>query len=213
MEEETHIYGRTTGNSCIYDNSGAYLLCLCSYKTLAGDTTSGLSFMSPTNPAVQYGAGGYTTFIRMSPTQNATTAKQHIQKLEDQNWFDSQTRAVFIEYTIFNPVTSVMVSVTVCIEQDANGRIQPAPFFMAVTGNSFDDKFWVNGFGRGNRAALWSWSLLAFMFQFISQEWIELKAVGCRNYIQNPWNIFDVSVPTFSVPVVYLLFVNLFVSS
>jgi len=52
-----------------------------------------------------YGGGGY--FLDLS--DNKTIASQMLKELEDHNWIDIGTRAVFIDFTLYNANVDVMV--------------------------------------------------------------------------------------------------------
>jgi len=46
----------------------------------------------------EYGGGGYTQVLPLTPNE----AKEVIQYLKDNLWIDRATRAVFIDFTVYN---------------------------------------------------------------------------------------------------------------
>ena len=53
-----------------------------------------------------YSSGGYVVTL----SRNASTAKEQLAQLEQAQWIDMQTRALFVEFTLHNPELDVLVS-------------------------------------------------------------------------------------------------------
>ena len=49
-----------------------------------------------------------------------------LQRLQDRRWIDGDTRVIFVEFTVFNPTTSIFVIVTLAFEFVSLGKVEPA---------------------------------------------------------------------------------------
>ncbi|XP_055954867.1 uncharacterized protein LOC126810750 isoform X1 [Patella vulgata] len=84
-----------------------------------------------------YGGGGYVQRLQGSKD----VINQTFKTLESQNWIDRYTRAVFVEFTIYNPQVNLFAIATIVAEFDASGgvttsyRFEPAmllPYMSSV---------------------------------------------------------------------------------
>ena len=70
-----------------------------------------------------YSGVGYV--ILLTTKTHCKIMLRSLQRLQDRNWIDDRTRVVFIEFTVFNPTTSIFVAVTLAFECVAFGTVEP----------------------------------------------------------------------------------------
>jgi polycystin 1L2 len=78
-----------------------------------------------------YMGGGYVFDI--TPRQNALAIQEQLSLLQDQNWVDENTRAVFIEFTLFNPNINLFAYCTISFEFLSTGNIVKSFQFNPIT--------------------------------------------------------------------------------
>jgi len=132
----------------------------------------------------QYPATGYMTFISV----NKTTAMLAIQTLRNENFLDLQTRAVFIDFTIWNSNLGVYAVMRIAMEFGPSGTV--ASYLeasilsesMLVMGGHGSLKDWCAFFGV--------LIVMAFVLYFLAEEVQELYA-DKLGYFKDGWNVLD----------------------
>ena len=76
----------------------------------------------------QYAAGGYVYEFRGS----LANIRQNISELHRLGWIDEQTRAIFIQTSLYNPNVNLFTSVTVVVEILATGNFFPSARFEPI---------------------------------------------------------------------------------
>jgi hypothetical protein len=76
-----------------------------------------VSFM--TGEFASYTEGGY--IATLGPTRNNSLAV--FQSLTNNSWLDKRTRAIFIDFTLYDPTTYVLVSFKLTVEISAAGTV------------------------------------------------------------------------------------------
>ena len=66
-----------------------------------------------------YGGDGYV--ILTGP--NLQTTKRRFEKLKTNNWLDERTRALFVEFSVFNMNTGLVTTITIAFELPTQGGI------------------------------------------------------------------------------------------
>lgn len=74
-----------------------------------------------------YGGGGYVADLTTSPMK----AKRLIDDLIKYNWIDYYTRAVFLEFTVYNPNINLFAYVNYLFEFPPTGGVLPFPRVMS----------------------------------------------------------------------------------
>lgn len=69
--------------------------------------------------SLMYMGGGYIQ--KLGLTYNDTLNK--LQQLETDGWIDFQTRAVFVEYTLYHPSKNLISCVTFVLEFPTSGKV------------------------------------------------------------------------------------------
>lgn len=127
-------------------------------------------------------------FMQILPT-NRTTAAVQLEKLRDQGWLDTTTRAVFIEFNVWSSNFGVYATVMIVFEFGASGTVAQKIDILTMTERA------VTPGGLKDQAG---WTAFAFIILvmvlvafFILEEFQELWGNGLFVYIQDPWNVID----------------------
>jgi len=132
----------------------------------------------------QYPASGYMTFLSV----NKTTAMLAIQTLRNENFLDLQTRAVFVDFTIWNSNLGVYSVMRIAME-----------FSPASTTTSYLEASVLSEsmLVMGGHGSLKEWCsfltiliVMAFVLYFLAEEVQELYA-DKLNYFKDGWNVLD----------------------
>ena len=78
-----------------------------------------------------YGPGGYI----MTLNTNMDRAMEDVKELQENNWLDTLTRAIIVEFTVFNPNVNLFSVVSLVVEFNAQG--DGHPFEQVSTTSSF----------------------------------------------------------------------------
>lgn len=81
-----------------------------------------------------YSGGGYVYEIRGS----LSTLQTNLSRLHQLNWIDSQTRAVIIQFNLYNPNSQLFIGVSLLTEFLSSGELIPQYRFEPI---SFQSKF------------------------------------------------------------------------
>ncbi len=81
-----------------------------------------------------YGGGGYVIDFE----RDAETTKEFIDYLIKNNWVDEQTRAIFIEFLIYNPNTNLFTYSTSVVEFFSGGGTLTTPRFYSMKLNPYN---------------------------------------------------------------------------
>jgi len=131
-----------------------------------------------------YGTGGYMQYLSV----NRTTALVAIQNLRADNFFTFATRAVFVDFTIWNQNVGVYAVMRVCVE------FGPAGTTVAFLEATVLPEQMLTPGGHGNSQdwaafifVLW---IVAFVLYFLSEEVQELYG-DKFGYFLDGWNVLD----------------------
>lgn len=133
-----------------------------------------------------YSGGGYVYELRGSLQQ----INQDLNLLQNMSWIDRQTRAVFAEFTLFNPNIQLLCVSTILIEFLPTGnliksaRMEPVNLF-----NDFDKTFSFRTFVKIG--------LILMLVFFLVKEIILLFQKGWT-YFKNPWSYVEIFIQLFS---------------
>jgi polycystin 1L2 len=107
--------------------------------------------------------------------------------LQKNNWIDRQTRAVFVEFSIYNPNINLFMVNTILFEFLPSGNILSSARFDPLNLFSEYDSY------VGMRIAFGVLYLI-FVFYFIVTQTISIYKLGFRKYFATFWNILDWSI-------------------
>jgi hypothetical protein len=101
-------------------------------------TATSLDSLSYTTEYNTYSGGGYV--YDMVPTLNTTTLQRELSNLQALGWIDRNTRALFVEFSVFNPNINMFAYCTILFEYLTTGevlvsyRFNPLKLFVSTTG-------------------------------------------------------------------------------
>ena len=144
---------------------------------------AGSSFYSPTLGAT-YDGSGYVQNL----ANTLEESKEIISKLKQYKWLDRQTRAVFIDFTVYNANVNLFCVIRLVLEFPATGGV--------ITTNDFRS---VKMIGEENfYEKFLEISFLFMVYYYLVEELIEITEHG-REYLRHFWNIFDVLILALSI--------------
>ena len=139
--------------------------------------------------AFTYDGGGFVADLGY----NEATAVDVVVSLENNNWVDDRTAALFVEFTVFDASSALFASVKYLYERLPTGGWHPFTKINALTVYSSQDKD--NGFFYGVCQLLLKINI-AF---FLVAELIKLFVQGVRKYFTIFWNwieLFQIAIAT-----------------
>jgi len=107
--------------------------------------------------------------------------------LKEMNWIDRQTRAVFIEFSTYNPNINLIMVTTILVEFLSTGTILVTPQFDTL--NLFGD---IGGLFSFN--TICEIIFYAFIVYFMIIELVECIKVGLKSYLKEFWNLIELSI-------------------
>jgi polycystin 1L2 len=107
--------------------------------------------------------------------------------LKEMNWIDGQTRAVFAEFSTFNPNINLVMVSTILIEFLPSGTTLVTPRFDTL--NLFSDIGGILSFKGVCQIVFY-----AFVLYFVLIEVFECIHVGLRRYLSEFWNLIEVAI-------------------
>ncbi|XP_062910928.1 polycystin-2-like protein 2 [Mobula hypostoma] len=142
-----------------------------------------------------YSNGGYIIELGKNKGESAKMIKYLKSKL----WLDHGSRAVFIDFTVYNANVNLFCTVRLLVEFPASGGAITSSEFYAVKLLRYVSKFDLF-------LAACEIIFCLFIFNYIIQEGIELYS--CRfSYFKNFWNCLDFTIVLFSL---LAIFYNIF---
>ena len=107
--------------------------------------------------------------------------------LKEMNWIDRQTRAVFIEFSTYNPNINLIMVSTILVEFLSSGTILVTPRFDTL--NLFNDVGGILSFKTICVIVFYT-----FICYFIIIEIIECIKAGLKSYLAEFWNLIELSI-------------------
>ena len=123
-------------------------------------------------------------------------------ELEAQKWLDGKTRAVFFEFTIYNPFTNFFAIVNILTEILATGGYYPYPYIATTR---------LYRYIGAEAKVIMALEFVFFIYlvYYIVREVKELRQVGKRVYFSDPWNYFDLFVIVSSIVTIVFYFMRM----
>lgn len=145
-----------------------------------------------------YGGGGYVVKLN----QDYVTMISYMDKLKDEGWIDKYTRAVFLEFTVYNPSINMFVVSTLIAEFSPSGGVVPSYRFQPC-----------NLLPYMNPALLFQIVCeiiyVAFTVFFIVKE-IRYIIKFKTEYFFQFWNLIDLSIAAMSVTAIVIYFYRIY---
>ena len=123
-------------------------------------------------------------------------------ELENLNWLDGKTRAVFFEFTIYNPFTNFFAVVNILTEILATGGYYPYPYIATTRLYRYIG-------AEAKVIMVLELVFFAYLLYYMVREGKELRSIGKRAYFREPWNYFDILVIVTSIVSIVFYFMRL----
>lgn len=137
-----------------------------------------------------YDGGGYYTNLAAS----ANESLQQIEELKQNLWIDRATRAVFVDFTIYNANMNYFCIIKLIAEFPPTGGIIPSVVFRPVK--------LIRYTSTSDYIVMATEVLFClFIIYYIVEEILEIKKNGCE-YFKEFWNIIDIIVIVISICVI-----------
>ncbi|XP_028413115.1 uncharacterized protein LOC114535974 [Dendronephthya gigantea] len=129
-----------------------------------------------------YSPGGYSEEMR----QNYQASLNLTQELMEHNWIDKYTRAVFIEFTLYNPNVNLFSIVTLLFEVSASGDFNPLSKLLSIRLYNY----------VGNFQIVVLICQLLFLLSICVYTYNSMKGIFGEKwgYISKPWNFYELVI-------------------
>lgn len=134
-----------------------------------------------------YYGGGYVAEMN----HNESQSEQLLKQLQQHQWINHQTRAVFVEFTIYNAQVNLFSVVTLLAELPATGGI--IPFVEIQTIRLFRDQY-----SSGMLVIVCEIIFISFIAYYIYRELNKLRRLSLR-YFSGVWNLIEFTIISLAV--------------
>lgn len=177
-EKNTFGFGWSTYNSSYTPPHGTQQI----YNAFQYQTSGKLNGYPYTGQYNTYDGDGYVYELRGS----LRFIQGNLSMLQQMGWVDRQTRAVFFQFSLYNPNINMITVATILVEFLPTGKILTYPRFDPL--NLFNE---VNSSdGTSLKIAIYV-AYAALITYFMVCELIELYKVGFRSYFRRFWNYIE----------------------
>ena len=153
-----------------------------------------------------YPGGGYVVDLR-----NATDAKEKLDMLERHGWIDLKTRAVFVDFSFYNPNVDLFLVCRILFEFLPSGLVKPQSTYRVVEVNSFS--FSDPTTRMKNILLCVLMVLIAWLaYDEVEEIWHEYKEYKykmwptMKSHLSDFWNVMDIGTLVVAVFLIYLMF-------
>ncbi|KAL3863292.1 hypothetical protein ACJMK2_005057 [Sinanodonta woodiana] len=142
-----------------------------------------------------YSGGGYV--IDMPKDLNSQLA--HLRDIKNSDWIDDRTRAIFIEFTLFNSNVNLFSVVMMIVEFTNIGAM--FPYSQVFTANLYH-----YGSSLEIFVAVCEVGFLLFTVLFTFIEYTRIRKIGKKKYFDDPWNYVEIAQIALSYIIIGLFF-------
>ena len=133
-----------------------------------------------------YSGGGYLVPLKGTPKEITS----HLERLQNDSWIDSRTRALFVEFAVYNPQVNLFAVATITAEFQAGGGIIPNHRIDVIRLMRYHQGF-------GLFVILCELTYVGFIIYFTVREIKSFRESG-RDYFKSYWNWAEMLVVIFS---------------
>ncbi|CAL2039239.1 unnamed protein product [Caenorhabditis brenneri] len=157
------------------------------------ETSSELENYDTVGTIATYGGGG---FVQRLPVSGSTEAQSAIATLKANRWIDRGTRAIVVDFALYNANINLFCVVKLLFELPASGGVITTPKLMTYNLMTYQSSV-------GTRMIIFEGIFCGFVLFFIFEE---LFAIGRHrlHYLTEFWNLVDVALLGFSVATIIL---------
>jgi hypothetical protein len=154
------------------------------YNAFQYKTVQALQTTTQNGKYLTYGGGGFVYELR----GKLEYLKGNLSLLREMNWIDRQTRAIIVEFSVYNPNINMIMVSTILVEFLESGSI--------LTTATFDPLNLFNGISGGitsfgNISIL---IVIAFICYFMFAQIKEIVNVGLKEYLSDFWSYIEWSI-------------------
>eukprot|EP00282_Hemiselmis_andersenii_P014144 CAMPEP_0114133990 /NCGR_PEP_ID=MMETSP0043_2-20121206/13919_1 /TAXON_ID=464988 /ORGANISM="Hemiselmis andersenii, Strain CCMP644" /LENGTH=637 /DNA_ID=CAMNT_0001227601 /DNA_START=37 /DNA_END=1947 /DNA_ORIENTATION=- len=143
----------------------------------------------------KYDGGGFVVLFQTDGSQESRDASvAKLAELRRDTWIDRQTRAIFIDMNLFNPVTNTLSIVRLLAELPAAGGVIPTLYMRHVGLGMMYLKY------ARNATLAAEVAMLILLLGFAISELARMRRLGLSAYFHTMWGLFD-----FSTIVLYIV--------
>ena len=127
-----------------------------------------------------YGGGGYVRDL----IGTSKMAENSLEALSKTHWFDKYTRALFTEFTVYNPNTNLFSFVTLLLEQSSTNAIIHSAQVLTFRLHGY-----IGGFAI---FVIISEAIFVLCtFYFMGSVYQRIRKEKCRKFLKSFWNLLD----------------------
>ena len=130
-----------------------------------------------------YSGGGYILQLPRNPY----AARELIQSVKKTKWIDEQTRAVFLEFTLFNPNVQLFTVVELLFEYSNTGFV--FPYHLTYTANFYHYQNEFETF-----VAVVEILFVIYLFIFTCDEMKKFLRMSCADYFNDSWTAVELGI-------------------
>ncbi|XP_013390791.1 polycystic kidney disease protein 1-like 2 [Lingula anatina] len=145
-----------------------------------------------------YNGGGYVKLL--GDTRNKSLSI--LADLQEFKWIDQRTRAVFLEFTLYNPQVNLFSVAQLLFEFHPTGAI--FPFYQIFT-----CKFYQYGNGLEIFVAVCEVMFILFILTSTYREFSKFRNTGSKEYFSDPWSYIEVAIVCLGYSAIGLFFQRL----
>ncbi|XP_053405410.1 polycystic kidney disease protein 1-like 3 isoform X2 [Mercenaria mercenaria] len=145
-----------------------------------------------------YSGGGYI----ITMPSNSSLHEGIIKDMWNSDWIDERTRAIFLEFTLYNPNADLFSVVIILFEFSNNGVIVPYH-------QIFSTRLYHYSTGFANFVLFCECLFLIFNISFTYIEWKKFGVLGRKKYFEDYWSYIEIIQIALAFSVVGLFFQRL----
>lgn len=133
-----------------------------------------------------YQGGGYQVLLSSEARNDTgTAARSTMLALRDGKWLDQQTRAVFVDFTLYNPALELLAVCKLGAEFPSSGGVLPRLYTRLIRLEHIFPRTW------GVLALALEVILLLFIVVYMAVEVRLLYRMGVYQYFERFWGVYD----------------------
>ncbi|XP_062584304.1 polycystin-1-like protein 2 [Saccostrea cucullata] len=181
--------------SCLEETESDRYFTKTSWSYTSAEDIWGIPYTGEYNT---YDGGGY--LIKF--TKDRYQARMMLNEISNYNWIDRGTRAVFIEYTLYNPNSNMFLTSKYLTEFLETGGI-----FVTLQSQAFRPVAFVSSAGPG--LVLFYVVFIAYIFFLLIKILNKLRRGGCLQFLRVPWNCVTLSIVVLGISSLCLYIVRI----
>jgi len=189
------------------DEDGNITTCCTNWSHFHYKTNKELGESSVDFPAEynSYPGGGYIMDL-----VNSTDATEKIKMLQRHGWIDLKTRALFVDFSFYNPNVDLFLVCRICFEFLPSGLVKPFSSYRVVQVQNFLNFSESSTFTQNVLTCVMVALILWLLYDEFEELWHELKGFKYRiiptitSHLADVWNCLDIATLVLALILLYL---------